>query len=126
MTMKFYSIIYDLVDDVKAGMAGQLGPEIQENVIGRAEILDVFNAGKGKAAGCRVVDGNILRTAHARILRDDVIIYNGAIGNLRRFKDDVDSVQSGQECGMSFENYNDFRAGDVMEVYELKEVERQL
>jgi len=126
VTLKFYSVIYNLVDEVKAGMAGQLGPEIQETVIGRADILDAFNAGKGKAAGCRVIDGNIRRDAHARILRDDVIIYNGAIGNLRRFKDDVDTVQSGQECGMSFENYNDFRAGDVMEVYETKEVERQL
>ncbi len=121
---KYYSVIYDLVDEVRAGMAGQLGPEIQETVIGRAEIKDVFNAGKGRAAGCIVVDGSIKRSAHARILRDDVIIYNGAIGNLRRFKDDVDDVKSGQECGMSFENYNDFRAGDVMEVFELKEVER--
>ncbi|RMB02837.1 translation initiation factor IF-2 [Eilatimonas milleporae] len=127
ITIKYYSVIYDLIDEVKAAMAGQLGPEYVEDVIGRAEIREVFSAGKaGKAAGCFVVDGTLKRDRKARILRDDVIVYNGQIANLRRFKDDVNEVKSGQECGMAFENFTDFKAGDVVEVYELHEVERTL
>ena len=127
VTIKYYSVIYDLIDDVKAAMAGQLGPEYNENVIGQAEIKDVFTAGKiGKAAGCHVVEGSIRNDCKARILRDSVIIYEGQIDNLRRFKDDVTEVKSGQECGLTFENYHDFRAGDVVEVYELVEVQRTL
>ena len=127
VTIKYYSIIYDLIDDVKAAMAGQLGPEFEENVIGNAEIRDVFSAGKiGKAAGCFVVEGSIRRDCKARILRDDVIVYEGAIDNLRRFKDDVKDVRSGTECGMTFENYHDFKSGDIVQVYELNEVERSL
>lgn len=127
ITIKYYSIIYDLIDDVKAAMAGQLGPEYKENVIGRADIKDAFQAGKaGKAAGCMVTEGSIRNDLKARILRDDVIIYNGQIDNLRRFKDDVKEVRSGQECGLTFENYHDFKSGDVLEVYELEEIERVL
>jgi len=127
VTIKYYSVIYDLIDEVKAAMIGQLGPEFKENVIGQAEIREAFTAGKaGKAAGCFVVEGSIRNDCKARILRDDVIIYEGEINNLRRFKDDVNDVKSGQECGMTFENYHDFRAGDVVEVYELNEVERKL
>jgi translation initiation factor IF-2 len=127
VTIKYYSIIYDLIDEVKAAMIGQLGPEFKENVIGQAEIKEAFTAGKaGKAAGCFVIEGSIRSDCKARILRDDVIIYEGEINNLRRFKDDVKEVRSGQDCGMTFENYHDFRAGDVVEVYELLEVERKL
>jgi translation initiation factor IF-2 len=127
ITIKYYSVIYDLIDEVKAAMAGQLGPEYKENVIGQAEIREAFQAGKaGKAAGCFVVDGSIRNDLKARILRDDVIIYEGQIDNLRRFKDDVKEVRAGQECGLTFENYHDFKAGDVLEVYELEEIERTL
>ena len=127
VAMKFYSVIYDLIDDVKAAMAGQLGPEFNENIIGSADILDVFTAGKkGKAAGCRVTEGNIRNDLKARILRDGVIVYEGQIENLRRFKDDVKKVESGQECGLTFEDFSEMKAGDELQVYELIEVERKL
>ena len=127
ITIKYYSIIYDLIDEVKAAMAGQLGPEFKENIVGRADIKDAFQAGKaGKAAGCMVTEGSIRNDLKARILRDDVIIYEGQIDNLRRFKDDVKKVDAGQECGLTFENYHDFKSGDVLEVYELEEIERVL
>ncbi len=127
VTIKYYAVIYDLIDEVKAAMIGQLGPEFKENIIGRADIKDAFQAGKaGKAAGCMVTDGAIRNDLKARILRDDVIIYTGQIENLRRFKDDVKEVKSGQECGLTFENYHDFKSGDVLEVYELEEIERVL
>ena len=127
VTIKYYSIIYDLIDDVKAAMIGELGPEYKENIIGRADIKDAFQAGKaGKAAGCMVIEGSIRNDLKARILRDDVIIYVGQVENLRRFKDDVKKVDSGQECGLTFENYHDFKSGDVLEVYELEEIERKL
>lgn len=127
ITIKYYSIIYDLIDEVKAAMAGQLGPEFKENIVGRADIKEAFQAGKaGKAAGCMVIEGSIRNDLKARILRDDVIIYEGQIDNLRRFKDDVKKVDAGQECGLTFENYHDFKAGDVLEVYELEEIERVL
>lgn len=127
VTIKYYSIIYDLIDDVKAAMIGELGPEYKENIIGRADIKDAFQAGKaGKAAGCMVTEGSIRNDLKARILRDDVIIYVGQVENLRRFKDDVKKVDSGQECGLTFENYHDFKSGDVLEVYELEEIERKL
>lgn len=127
VTIKYYSIIYDIINDVRAAMSGQLGPEYEENVLGRAEIKDVFSAGKtGKAAGCIVVDGHIRNDLKARILRDDVIVYTGQINNLRRFKDDVKKVDSGQECGMTFENFSDMKSGDFLEVYELNEIERKM
>lgn len=125
--IKYYSIIYELVDDVKAAMAGQLGPEIVETVIGAAEIRDVFTAGKaGRAAGCMVSEGVIRRAEKARILRDGVIVYNGKINNLRRFKDDVEEVRNGLECGMTFENFTDIKAGDEVQVYSEEEKERVL
>lgn len=127
VTIKYYSVIYDIINEVRAAMSGQLGPEYAENIIGRAEIKDVFSAGKtGKAAGCIVVDGHIRNDLKARILRDDVIIYTGQINNLRRFKDDVKKVDSGQECGMTFENFSDMKSGDFLEVYELNEIERKM
>jgi translation initiation factor IF-2 len=125
--LKYYDIIYDLIDEVKAGMAGKLGPEYFENVVGRAEIREVFQAGKfGKAAGCLVVEGYIKRNLRARVLRDDVITYTGSIASLRRFKDDVTQVEKGYECGIGLENFQDIAPGDVIETYEVEERLRQL
>ena len=125
--LKYYDIIYDLIDEVKAGMAGKLGPEYFENVVGRAEIREVFQAGKfGKAAGCLVVEGYIKRNLRARVLRDDVIVYNGSIASLRRFKDDVTQVEKGYECGIGLENFQDIQQGDVIETFEIEERLRQL
>ncbi|WP_138378957.1 translation initiation factor IF-2 [Luteithermobacter gelatinilyticus] len=125
--IRYYSVIYDLVDDMKAVMSGLLAPELKEKIIGTAEILEVFSAGKaGKAAGCLVTDGVVRRGAKARLLRDDVVIYEGDLGSLRRFKDDVKEVKAGTECGMNFENYNDLKKGDIIECYEVQEVNREL
>ncbi len=127
VVIKYYSVIYDLIDDVKAAMAGRLGPAIEETVLGRAEVRAVFQAGKaGKAAGCFVEEGVIRKSANARILRDDVIVYDGRISSLRRFKDDVEEVRSGTECGITFEKFADMKPGDVVEAYETREVERTL
>ncbi len=125
--LKYYDIIYDLIDEVKAGMAGKLGPEYFENVVGRAEIREVFQAGKfGKAAGCLVVEGFIKRNLKARVLRDDVIVYTGSIASLRRFKDDVTQVEKGYECGIGLENFQDIAQGDVIETFEVEERLRTL
>jgi translation initiation factor IF-2 len=125
--LKYYDIIYDLIDEVKAGMAGKLGPEYFENVVGRAEIREVFQAGKfGKAAGCLVMEGYIKRNLRARVLREDVILYTGSIASLRRFKDDVTQVEKGYECGIGLENFQDIAQGDVIETYEVEERLRQL
>ena len=125
--IKYYSVIYDLVDEVKAAMSGQLAPEIREITLGMADIREVFTAGKaGKAAGCLIVDGVARATAKARLLRDDVVIYEGALSSLRRFKDDVAEVKAGMECGMTFHNYIDMKPGDAVELYELEEHEREL
>ncbi len=125
--LKYYDIIYDLLDEVKAGMAGKLGPEYFENVVGRAEIREVFQAGKfGRAAGCLVVEGYIKRNLRARVLREDVIIYTGSIASLRRFKDDVTQVEKGYECGIGLESFQDIAQGDVIETYEVEERLREL
>lgn len=125
--LKYYDIIYDLLDEVKAGMAGKLGPEYFENVVGRADIREVFQAGKfGKAAGCLVTEGYIKRNLKARVLRDDVIVYNGSIASLRRFKDDVTQVEKGYECGIGLENFQDIQVGDVIETFEVEERLRSL
>ncbi len=125
--IRYYSVIYDLIDDVKAAMAGRLGPKIEETVIGMAEVRDVFSAGKtGRAAGCIVTEGVVRRGAHVRLLRDDTVVYTGRLSSLRRFKDDVEEVRSGTECGMAFENYQDIKVGDMVEVFETREVERTL
>ncbi len=127
VALKYYDIIYNLIDDIKAGMAGHLGPEVFENVVGRATVRDVFQAGKaGKAAGCFVNDGFIRRNLKARILRDDVIVYTGQITNLRRFKDDVTEVRSGLECGMTFEGFTELKQNDIVEVFQLEERTRTL
>ncbi|QYX57032.1 translation initiation factor IF-2 [Roseovarius sp. SCSIO 43702] len=125
--IRYYSVIYDLVDDVKAAASGLLGAEIRENFIGYAQIKEVFKVtGVGKVAGCLVTEGVARRSAGVRLLRDDVVIHEGTLKTLKRFKDEVSEVQSGQECGMAFENYDDIRPGDVIEIFEREEVERKL
>jgi translation initiation factor IF-2 len=124
--IRYYSIIYDLIDDIKSVMSGLLAPEIKQTIIGTAEVLDIFNAGKGKAAGCLVTMGVIRQNAKARLLRDDIVVYEGDLGSLRRFKDSVKEVESGVECGMHFINYNDMKKGDVIECYTVEEIERNL
>ncbi len=127
VALKYYDVIYSLIDEIKAGMAGQLGPEYFETVVGRAEIKEVFPAGKhGKAAGLLVTDGYIRKALRARITRDDVIIYNGSISNLRRFKDDVPEVRAGLECGVTLEATTDIKKGDFLETFEVEERERVL
>ncbi|MGF1607252.1 MAG: translation initiation factor IF-2 [Rhodothalassiaceae bacterium] len=122
----YYSVIYDLVDDIKQAMAGQLSPEIREEALGKADILQVFPAGKGKAAGCLVTEGVVRVGAHVRIIREDVVKYKGKIASLRRFKDDVKEVQSGTECGMTFENFIDIDPGDELECFLEVEKKREL
>ncbi|WP_296766012.1 translation initiation factor IF-2 [Sediminimonas sp.] len=125
--IRYYSVIYDLVDDVKAAASGLLSNEIRERFIGYAEIREVFKVtGVGKVAGCLVTEGIARRSAGVRLLRDDVVIHEGTLKTLKRFKDDVNEVQSGQECGMAFEKYDDIRPGDVIEIFEREEVERKL
>jgi translation initiation factor IF-2 len=125
--LKYYDVIYDLLDELKVAMAGKLGPEYFENVVGRAEVRQVFQAGKfGKAAGCLVTEGFIKRNLKARVLRDDVIVYTGSIASLRRFKDDVTEVQKGYECGIGLEGFQDIREGDVIETFEIEERLRSL
>jgi translation initiation factor IF-2 len=127
VALKYYDVIYNLLDDIRAGMAGQLGPEYFETVVGRAEIREVFPAGKhGKAAGLLVTEGYIRKALRARITRDDVIIYNGSISNLRRFKDDVAEVRAGLECGVTLEATTDIKKGDFLETFEVEERERVL
>jgi len=127
VAMQYYDVIYDLTDAVKAAMAGELGPLMIENVVGRAEVREVFSAGKhGKAAGLLVTEGFIRKALKARITRDDVIVYNGSIASLRRFKDDVAEVRAGLECGVTFEGHTDIKAGDFLETYEVEERERTL
>jgi len=125
--IRYYSVIYDLVDDVKAAASGLLSNEIREHFIGYAKIQEVFKVtGVGKVAGCLVTEGVARRSAGVRLLRDDVVIHEGTLKTLKRFKDEVPEVQSGQECGMAFENYDDIRAGDVIEIFEREEVTRTL
>ena len=125
--IRYYNIIYDLVDDVKAAMSGLLSPERRETFLGNAEILEVFNITKvGKVAGCRVVEGKVERGAGVRLLRDNVVIHEGKLKTLKRFKDEVSEVPVGQECGMAFENYEDIRAGDVIECFRVEHITRTL
>lgn len=125
--IRYYAIIYDLVDDIKAAMSGLLSPEIREEFLGNAEILEVFNISKvGNVAGCLITEGKVQRGAGVRLVRDDVVIHEGKLSTLKRFKDEVKEVQSGQECGMAFENYEDMRKGDVIECFNVTEVERSL
>ncbi len=125
--IRYYSIIYDLVDDVKAAMSGMLSPERRETFLGNAEIIEVFNITKtGKVAGCKVTDGHVERGAGVRLLRDGVVIHEGKLKTLKRFKDEVAEVQVSQECGMAFENYEDIRAGDTIECFRVESIKRSL
>ncbi|WP_088345004.1 MULTISPECIES: translation initiation factor IF-2 [Rhodomicrobium] len=125
--IRYYNVIYDLVDDIKAAMSGLLSPTIRETFLGNAEILEVFNITKvGNIAGCRVTDGKVERGANVRLIRDNVVIHEGKLSTLKRFKDEVREVQAGQECGMGFENYHDLRKGDIIECFRSEEVKRSL
>ncbi len=125
--IRYYNIIYDLVDDVKAAMSGLLSPERRETFLGNAEILEVFNITKvGKVAGCRVIEGKVERGAGVRLVRDNVVIHEGKLKTLKRFKDEVSEVPVGQECGMAFENYEDIRAGDTIECFRVEHITRTL
>ncbi len=125
--MRYYSVIYDLLDDVKQAMAGLLAPELREEITGVAEVRDVFNSPKfGQIAGCMVVDGTIYRNKKIRVLRDNVVIYEGELESLRRYKDDVAEVRQGMECGIGVKNYQDVRPGDQIEVFDVREIARTL
>ncbi len=125
--IRYYNIIYDLVDDIKAAMGGKLAPEMRETFLGNAKILEVFNITKvGKVAGCMVTEGTVQRGAKVRLIRDNVVVHDGELSTLKRFKDEVKDVQSGQECGMAFANYEDMRAGDVIECFRVEKVQRTL
>ena len=125
--IKYYSIIYDVLDDIKKGLEGMLSPELREKLLGYAEIREVYNiTGVGKVAGCMITEGMVKRGAKIRLLRDNVVIHDGAIGQLKRFKDDVKEVKEGFECGISFENYNDIQKGDFIECYEIEEIAAKL
>ncbi|WP_375204612.1 translation initiation factor IF-2 [Hyphococcus sp.] len=125
--IRYYSVIYNLIDDIKAVLSGMLDPELRETFLGNAEILEVFNISKrGKVAGCRVTEGKVERGAKVRLIRDNVVIHEGELSQLKRFKDDVNEVPAGQECGMSFANYEDLKEGDVIECFSVEKVTRTL
>jgi translation initiation factor IF-2 len=125
--IRYYNIIYDLVDDVKKAMSGLLAPTVREIFLGNAEILEVFNISKvGKIAGCRITEGKVERGAKVRLIRDNVVIHEGTLSTLKRFKDEVREVPAGQECGMAFANYQDIRAGDVIECFNVETIARSL
>ena len=125
--MRYYSVIYNLLDDVKQAMAGLLAPELREEIVGVAEVREVFNSPKfGQIAGCMVIEGTVYRSKKIRVLRENVVIYEGELESLRRFKDDVQEVRNGMDCGIGVKNYQDVRAGDQIEVFDVKEVARTL
>jgi translation initiation factor IF-2 len=125
--IRYYSIIYDLVDDVKQAMSGLLAPTLRETMMGNSEIRQVFNITKvGNVAGCVVTDGKVERGMGVRLIRDNVVVHEGTLKTLKRFKDEVKEVVAGQECGMAFTNYEDIRAGDVIECFRVEEVKRSL
>ena len=125
--IRYYSIIYNLIDDVKGTLSGMLKPERKETFIGYAEILEIFNVSKvGKVAGCLVTEGRVERGSGVRLLRDNVVVHEGELSTLKRFKDEVGEVQSGTECGMAFKNYQDMRKGDQIECFTVELIERAL
>ena len=127
ISLSYHSIIYELLDDVRARMSGLLDPIIKEEIVGTAEVLEVFNSPKfGQVAGCNVIEGNVLRNKPVRVLRDDIVIFEGELNSLRRFKEDVNEVKNGNECGMGIKNYKDIRSGDKIEVYDRKEEAQQI
>ena len=125
--LSYHSIIYELIDDVKARMSGLLDPIIKEEIVGTAEVLEVFNSPKfGQVAGCNVIEGNVLRNKPVRVLRDDIVIFEGELNSLRRFKEDVNEVKNGNECGMGIKNYKDIKPGDKIEVFDRKEEAQEI
>ena len=125
--IRYYNVIYNLVDDVKAAMSGMLDPTLREDMLGNAQILEIFNISKvGKIAGCRITDGKVERGAHVRLIRDSVVVHEGKLSTLKRFKDEVKEVVAGQECGMAFESYQDMRQGDIIECYTVTSIQRTL
>ena len=125
--LSYHSIIYELLDDVKARMSGLLDPIIKEEIVGTAEVLEVFNSPKfGQVAGCSVLEGNVLRNKPVRVLRDDIVIFEGELNSLRRFKEDVNEVKNGNECGMGIKNYKDIKPGDKIEVFDRKEESQEI
>jgi translation initiation factor IF-2 len=125
--IRYYTIIYDAVDEVKAAMSGMLSPEKKESVIGLVEIRQVFRISKvGAVAGCYVLDGTVRRGSQVRLLRDGVVVWSGELDSLKRFKDDVKEVKAGFECGLSLKNFNDIQEKDQLEVFEIQEVARTL
>jgi translation initiation factor IF-2 len=125
--LRYYSIIYELIDDVKAAMSGLLAPEHRETILGTAQVRDVFRSSKfGAAAGCMVLEGTLYRSKPIRVLRDEVVVFQGELESLRRFKDDVQEVRSGTECGLAVKGYNDIRSGDKIEVYDVTIIKRTL
>jgi translation initiation factor IF-2 len=125
--IRYYSVIYEAIDDVKAAASGMLAPEVREQIVGLAEVREVFRSPKfGNVAGCMVVDGYVRRSNPIRVLRNNVVIFEGQLESLRRFKDDVNEVRAGTECGIGVRNYNDVRAGDQIECYERTEIVRKL
>ena len=127
LDLRYYKVIYDLVDDVKAALSGMLSPEVREEIVGIAEVRDIFDSKKwGKIAGCMVIEGTIFREKRIRVLRDNVVIYEGELESLRHFKDEVEEIRNGTECGIGVRNYNDVKAGDQIEVFDSREVARAL
>jgi len=125
--IRYYDIIYNLVDDVKKAMSGLLAPTLRETMLGNAVILEIFKVSKvGSVAGCRVTDGVVERGANVRLIRDNVVVHQGKLSQLKRFKDDAREVVAGQECGMAFENYQDMKGGDVIECYRVESIQRTL
>ena len=121
--IRFYDVIYKLIDEIKEAMVGMLEPIHEERVIGRAEVRETFHITKvGTIAGSAVIDGKVVRGARARLLRDDVVVYDGRIGSLKRFKEDAKEVASGFECGIGLDNYNDIKVGDIIEAYVIEEI----
>ena len=124
--VKLYSIIYELIDQIKEAMAGLLDPEHRESVIGHAEVKQVFQLSRGIVAGCLVTDGRVARTARARVLRRRQPVYDGGLSTLRRFQDDVKEVRSGLECGIKLGDFNEYQVGDIIECYQLEQIAQKL
>ena len=127
LDLRYYKVIYDLVDDVKAALSGMLSPEVREEIVGIAQVRDIFDSKKwGKIAGCMVTEGTIYKEKRIRVLRDNIVIYEGELESLRHFKDEVEEMRNGTECGIGVRNYNDVRVGDQIEVFDSREVARAL
>ena len=123
--IKLYRVIYDAIDDIKAAIAGMLSPKFQEVIHGHAQVRQTFKVSNvGTIAGAYVTDGDIVRNSEVRIVRDGIVVFEGKLASLKRFKDDVKEVATGYECGLSFENYNDIKIGDVVECYTMEEVKK--